>query len=125
MFKVVALLKRRDGMSRQEFIDYYETSHAKIGEKYLAGNAVKYIRRFFSPLPHPLEHPLETVADDQDYDAIMEMWFEDQAQWEAAMAVFADPHVANLVIEDEAQLFQRDRIRMYRVEEYETDVTGT
>jgi hypothetical protein len=124
MFKVVALLKRKEGMSRQEFIDYYQSAHAKIGEKYLTGNAVKYIRRFFSPLPHPLEHPLETTSDDSDYDAIMEMWFEDQAQWEATMKIFAEPAVANLIIEDEKQLFQRDRIRMYCVEEYESDVRG-
>ena len=35
MFKTVCLLKRKDGMSLEEFRDYYENHHRKIGEKVL------------------------------------------------------------------------------------------
>ena len=42
MIKVVTLLTRKPGMSREAFIEHYETHHRKIGEKYLSGFAVKY-----------------------------------------------------------------------------------
>ena len=41
MIKVVTLLTRKPGMSREAFIEHYETHHRKIGEKYLSGFAVK------------------------------------------------------------------------------------
>ena len=46
MVKIVTLLTRKPGMSREEFIDHYETHHRKIGEKYLGGFASKYQRRY-------------------------------------------------------------------------------
>ena len=33
-------------MSREAFIEHYETHHRKIGEKYLSGFAAKYQRRY-------------------------------------------------------------------------------
>ena len=45
MIKLVTLLTKRPGMAREAFIEHYETHHKKIGEKYLAGYAVKYQRR--------------------------------------------------------------------------------
>ena len=42
MIKVVTLLTRKPGMTRQAFIEHYESQHRLIGEKYLDGYAVKY-----------------------------------------------------------------------------------
>ena len=44
MIKMVFMLKRRPGMSRADFIQYYESHHARLGEKYVP-NAVRYVRR--------------------------------------------------------------------------------
>ena len=52
MFKTVGLLKRRPGMSVEDFRSYYESNHRVIGEKYLTGNAVRYVRRFLDPAPN-------------------------------------------------------------------------
>ena len=54
MFKTITLLKRRPGTTMAEFIDYYETHHRVIGEKYLRGHATRYVRRFLHPFPNPL-----------------------------------------------------------------------
>ena len=32
MFKVMVMIKRKRGMSMQDFINYYETRHAPLGE---------------------------------------------------------------------------------------------
>ncbi len=41
-------------MSRAEFIDYYERHHRRIGEKYLSGRALRYVRRYVQPMPNPI-----------------------------------------------------------------------
>jgi len=49
MIKLVTLLSKKPGMSREAFIAHYETHHRLIGEKYLKGyaaniNAVSSLR---------------------------------------------------------------------------------
>lgn len=46
MIKVVTPLKRRSDLSREEFRNYYESHHRLLGEKYLAGYANRYLRRY-------------------------------------------------------------------------------
>jgi hypothetical protein len=113
MFKVISLLKRKVGMPIEEFIAYYETMHSKLGGKYLQSDATKYIRRYFRAMPHPLTK--EVV--EPEYDGMMELWFEDREHWEAALARFAAPDVAEIIVQDEKQFLDRDRIRMFVVED--------
>src|SRR3546814_6109399 len=54
LLKLVALLKRRPGMTLDEFRDYYETTHSKFAEPLKGGLAVRYVRRYFTPIVHPL-----------------------------------------------------------------------
>lgn len=118
MVKMVTLLKRSPGMSMEDFINYYETKHARIGEKYLSPHAVRYVRRFFRPLPESImPDPTE-----QYYDMIMEIWFPDRAAMEACFADLSTPEAQAEIVEDETRLFDRDRIHSYLVEEHESDL---
>jgi hypothetical protein len=45
MVKMVFMLNRCSSMSRVDFIQYFESHHPRLGEKYVP-NAVRYIRRF-------------------------------------------------------------------------------
>ena len=118
MYKLVALLKRRQGLSMNEFIDYYETTHSKIGDKVLRGNSVKYIRRYF----HPIVHPSTGEEWESEYDGLMEIWFTDYDQAQSTLAMFAEPAMAKLLIEDEEKLVDRSKLRLFTVEEHESDV---
>ena len=62
MIKVVTLLTRKPGMTRQAFIDYYESQHRLIGEKYLGGYAVKYQRRYLRPIADDVRARLSCPA---------------------------------------------------------------
>jgi hypothetical protein len=116
MIKMVTLLKRKPGMSMDEFINYYETKHSKIGEKYLSPYAVRYVRRYFRPLPEAIiPTPME-----QYYDVVMEIWFPDYSALSATFEVLMKPEVQKEIIEDESKLFDRTRIHVYLVEEYES-----
>jgi hypothetical protein len=116
MIKMVTLLKRKPGMTMDEFINYYETKHSKIGEKYLSPHAVRYVRRYLRPLPESIiPTPME-----QYYDVVMEIWFQDMTALSATFEVLMKPEVQKEIVDDETKLFDRSRIHVYLVEEHES-----
>ena len=115
MFRTVTLLKRRPDLSMEEFIAYYESAHARIGEKYLAGRAIHYARRFLHALA-----PEDTA--DKPYDVVMEIWFADRAAFDDTIVALGDPDVAAEIAEDEERLFDRSRNRMFFLEEHASDL---
>jgi hypothetical protein len=116
---MVGLLKRRPGMSVEEFRAYYEKNHRVIGEKYLSGHAVRYMRRFLDPAPNH-----RGDADEEpEYDVILEIWYTDRAAYDASRTVLSAPEVLAEIVEDEEKLFDRSSMRFYVVEEHESDLT--
>jgi EthD domain len=105
---LITLLKRRRGMSKADFIAYYEAHHRNIGEKVLGGYATRYVRRHL--------HPTDGVDHHEDADVVLEIEFPDQATADACFAAMAEPAIASEIAEDEARLFDRDRIRTFTVE---------
>lgn len=118
MIKLVALLKRRPGMSTEEFVAYYEGRHAKLAERTLRGNCLRYLRRYLQPMAHPLAGE----TDRPSYDAIAEMWFENAERLQATMGLFAAPGTAEELAEDEKRLFDVGQTLVYTVEEHESQV---
>lgn len=116
MFKTITLLKRRPGMSMSEFIGYYESTHARIGEKYLRGRATRYVRRYLHPVPNPLTG--ETI--EPEHDVAMEIWFPDRETFETTMAALTLPEPAAEIAADEERLFDRSKNRLCIVEEHES-----
>lgn len=111
---VIALLKRREGMSKADFIAYYEEHHRRLGESVLAGYATRYVRRFLDPLD----------GEDQlcDADVVTEIDFPDEAARDACFAALAEPATEAMVTADEERLFDRSRIRLFAVEERRSDL---
>ena len=59
MFKQVVLLKRRPGMTTEEFKHYYENYHSKLHERVGKGEpfmptAQRYVRRYITPERNPI-----------------------------------------------------------------------
>ena len=124
MIKVVTLLTRKPGMSREAFIEHYETHHRKIGEKYLGGFAAKYQRRYLQSAGFR-----EQEGDAPPFDVLMEIWYPDQVALNGALAVLSAKKAQSEISADEERLFDRDLTRSYTVEEYESEMpaveTGT
>ncbi len=115
MIKLIAPMKRRPGMSVGEFRDYYESTHRLLGEKYLAGYASKYLRRFIDPLPDrngELREP--------EYDVLLEIWYPDQETLAACGKKLSEPDIAREIREDEKKLFDTRYMRSYLVNEHES-----
>jgi hypothetical protein len=108
MVKMVFLLKRHPGMSREDFLKYYENHHARLGEKYVP-NAVRYVRRFLDPLPG--------APPEMQYDVLTELWFANQAEMDKALKLLADPKIHAEIQADEEVLFDRPAMLAYVITE--------
>ncbi len=117
MFKTVVLLKRKPGMTFEDFVTYYESTHAKLGERVLP-TAERYVRRYLTPYSRLQSEQ----AQEPDYDVITEVWYKDRATFEAAMSSLSDPIIATEIAEDEERLFDRSKIRFFTVEERESQL---
>ena len=104
-------------MSREAFIEHYETHHRKIGEKYLSGFAVKYQRRYLQSAGFRGQEGATLP-----FDVLMEIWYPDQDTLDAALAVLSTDEAQAEIMADEERLFDRDLIRSYMVEEYESEM---
>lgn len=92
MVKLVVFLKRREGMTREEFYDHWENRHAPLiaSVPELARHIVRYeqLRR-------------TTSADwmgSEEFDGITLQWMESAASFEAFLA---EPKYAELIAPDE------------------------
>ena len=111
---LLSIFRRRKGMSHDEFIQHYETVHARIGEKVMSGYATRYVRRFLTPFGGE--------DDGSQADVVMEMDFPDEGTMEAFFASVQDPEIAAMIAEDEPRLFDSASMRTYRIDERESEL---
>lgn len=104
---LVTLLKRRPGMSWDDFVAYYETHHRRIGEEVLAGFATRYERRYLRPAPGSSEAA--------EVDVLLEIDFPSAAHLAAFHAAVSMPEVRARIVADEERLFDRRLIRSFTV----------
>lgn len=117
MIKLVFFLKRRPGLSVEEFQALYESRHARLGEKHVP-NAARYVRRYLDPV----QELFTGALIEPDHDVLTELWFATEADHDAAMANLARPEVVAEIVADEETLFDRSRHRVYRVRECDSPV---
>jgi len=109
--KVVALLKAKAGLSRDEFIHYYETRHAPLARK-LFPMISDYRRNFLGQEPRGNQQ-----GAGPEFDVITEIWFPSAEAFEAFRRAGADPKVAEAIAADEANFLDRTKKRLYIVDE--------
>lgn len=115
-YKILIFLKRRPGMPVEEFRRYYEEVHAPLAQRHSRG-PTRYLRRYLDPLPDPETGAAEELA----YDAVTELWFEDEATFRATLEAMATRPMPAAIVEDEKKLFDRARTRIATVVERESD----
>ena len=69
--KLVVLMRRRPGMTRQEFIDYHRDSHANT---FMADPTISRLCRGYV-LSHPVVSGVDGL-DDSPFDGVAEVWFD-------------------------------------------------
>ncbi len=111
MIKAIALLRCRAGLSRAEFMAYYETRHAPLIRS-LFPEIVAYTRNYVDR-----SGAFDSAAAPIDFDSVTEMRFADRASYDRFLARAAEPDVARTIAEDEEQVFDRAATRMMVVDE--------
>jgi len=119
MFKAMVLLKRKPGMSMQDFIDHYETRHAPLGVKYQT-RMKRYIRHFL----HPAPYPLDGVKLEPEYDVLTELWFDDRRSYDEGMALMTAEEANRVLSEDEQRFLDLSKSRLAFIEEHESRLPG-
>jgi len=112
MLKQVLLLKRRPGMSREEFIDYYENHHSKLVEPFMT-QARRYVRRYVTPQ----KNPITGAVVELDFDVITEIWWDSREDLKAAGKQIAASGISQAIYEDEEKLFATHDNPIFLVEE--------
>jgi uncharacterized protein (TIGR02118 family) len=110
MLKVFAFLSKREGMTTQEFREYYEQKHVPLVLGLARAPAVykrNYLRRGD---PFNLEDAAHV------FDVVTELVFADQAALNEWMTTLSVQEVA----EDEARFLERSRTSCYVIDECET-----
>ncbi len=117
MIKVVMPMKRRPGMTVEAFREYYESKHRLIGEKYLRGYAIKYMRRFTNATVDR-----DGELREPEYDVFLEIWYPDLDTMQACAKVLSEPAAQQEIREDEEKVFDTRFMRSYIVDEYVSEL---
>ena len=105
MISIIVLIKKLNGVSTREFIDYYENRHAPMIDKLLPYYTV-YKRNY----PTRCLYPGDTS---RSFDAITELAFKDQAAFDAWLDALQDPEVIDLIRRDEANFLDSSATQMW------------
>lgn len=117
MFKVLILIKRKPGMSIEDFRRHYEENHAPLAMR-MVPNLKRYVRHYAAPYPDAASMP------DIPCDVITEFGFDDRADFERGMAYIQDPERSPILVEDEERFIDRDSVRFFMIEDCETVIPG-
>lgn len=120
MFDIVFTLKRRPGMSRQDFIDYYENTHSQF-VRFFVG-ARYYRRRYVETMPLP--SGIADSAAEPPFDVVTEIGFDDLAAYNHAIARLVESGKSEALAEDEKRLFDIGKMVCVTVSKTcETDIS--
>ena len=110
-FKAMAVMARKPGLSKAEFIDYYENHHVPLIRSMF--EFAEY-RRSYVDLTDAILAP---EVEKPDFDVVTELWFNNRADYEAMLAGPDDPAIARRVADDEAHFLDRAKTRFFIVDE--------
>ncbi len=112
MRKLVALIYAKPGLSRDAFIQQYESGHVPLVRELLPMIS-EYRRSYVRPDAQSGSQPLAI-----DFDAVTELWFDDQEALDAFWQKVSEPEVLAKLREDEAKFLVSERTQLFQVDEY-------
>ncbi len=109
MIKSIALIKRKTGLSQEEFIKHYEEVHAPLALKHFP-TFRKYVRNYVIALPG---------TEEPEFDCITEFWFDDIEGAMAVQETLGDykTEVGKIFLADEETFQDRGKTRTFLVDE--------
>ena len=116
MFKVIALIPRKPGLTHEEFRNYYESHHAPLAVK-LVPQFRGYIRNYISPMEGFEGEP-------PGYDAVVEFYYDSREVWDEVSKLYLEGEIGEVLIPDEETFMDRSRMQVLIAEECPSDIGG-
>jgi hypothetical protein len=116
MVRWVVLLKRKPGMTKEEFRRHYETSHVALAKKYYGHLFLDYRRRYVQSGITVGEAGLGE-APGVAYDVVTSVALRDKAALDEFLRILAIPEVHEAFVADEERFLDRPASRMMFVDE--------
>lgn len=117
MFKVIWLLKRKEGITLEQFREHYERSHVALAHKYIGHLLTSYVRNYKVETAGGAYFENDGFAAfDWDYDVITEWTCPSEEAFNEIMALFLEPDIGREFYEDEFNFMDRDRTIMFKCE---------
>lgn len=120
MERVLVLLKRKPGLTFDEFRDHYEASHAKHGERYFGHLFASYRRNYIAEGTRFCDGAVIENA----YDCVTELVFREVGDYAELRRIASDPEVQRVLSEDEAKFLDRTLCDNAVVTLMESDVSA-
>jgi uncharacterized protein (TIGR02118 family) len=106
MVKTIALIKRKAGISKQDFVKHYEEVHAPLALKHLP-MIRKYVRNHICETPG---------TKDLGFDCITELWLDNNADVKNLLE-FVQSDAGKVIRDDEEKFLDRVNTKFIMVEE--------
>ncbi|HJP68779.1 MAG TPA: EthD domain-containing protein [Sphingomicrobium sp.] len=111
---MIVLMKRKPGLSREEFREHYEGVHAVLGHKYFEGLLLDFVRYYptdLAPFPSQWNSFVPSTDDADSYDAIAVYTFRDEEAISEYARRMEDPEISRTMREDEDRFLDRSGCR--------------
>ena len=122
MIKLVSRIRRKHGLSPDEFRDYYEKTHRKL-VKHFSHHILDYRRSYPRPDLEKIAGIYGELAEGEDpgsFDVLTEIWFENAEALATVFELLKVPETRAIFEEDEKRFLDRSSIRVAICEECDT-----
>jgi len=115
MVKLFAVLRRREGMSPEEFVDHWRNRHGPLiaGEPTLARHIVRYEQH--------VRHRPDVLCGTEGVDGVAVQWF---GSLDDFVAFLSEPAYADLIAPDESRFLDMSRVEYVITEEPHVVIDG-
>jgi uncharacterized protein (TIGR02118 family) len=109
--KLLVMMKRKEGISIDDFVQHYESSHAPLVLRllpHLCGYTRNYVRDTLNLRGHD---------EASTFDVVSEAWFATKEDYQAFLRDNEKPEIRTEIMADEAQFIDTATIQLFLVEE--------
>jgi uncharacterized protein (TIGR02118 family) len=117
MIKLVGVLKRKVGMSRDDFITHFEMRHVPLTMQ-LTAMGHDFRRNYLRVAAPELEGETEP-----EYDVITELWFKNEQTYDEFVACMKSPEIKARLTLEEDRFLDRAGCRTFIVDEFITETS--
>lgn len=126
MWKLIARIRRKPGLSHEEFRAYYERTHAPLATPYLRGLVTGYSRNYVESVSRyaPEEGAERQEAGADPFDCVTIMEFRERGAIDELMARLGEAEILSVIVPDEERFIDRARTEVAICEEARTEMNG-